>query len=500
MNALVVLPVLIPLAAAVLAMAVPRRPGLQQAIGTLGPALQLIVGLALLWRVRDGTILVMEMGSWSAPFGIVFVIDVLAAIMVTLTGAVGLATAIYSGARVDGQGRHWTYYPLLNVLLMGVAGAFSTGDLFNLFVWFEVLLIASFVLLGLGGTRAQMEGAIKYVVLNLFSSALFLAALGILYGLAGTVNMADLAVKLADTDRPGMVTTVAMLFLVVFGIKGAAFPLFFWLPSSYHTPPSAVSALFAGLLTKVGVYALLRTFTLIFTQDTAYTHNLLMALGAVTLIVGVLGALAQRGYRRIMSFLHISQVGFLLLGIAFLTPLALAGVVFYIVHHVFVMSNLFFLGGLIHRLQGSFMLERLGGLARSHPALAVVFLVPALSLAGIPPLSGFWAKYLIVRAGLEAEAYVAVGVALVGSVLALTCIARLWTQLFWKARPDDAPRAPAPLAPAARLQAAVPVVLLAALTLAIGLAPAPLLDLAQTAAGQLAGPEGYIEAVLGVQP
>ena len=207
MNELVVLPVLIPLTAAIIAMAVPQLPKVQRIVGTAGPALQLLVGLMLLWSVRDGTILLMEMGTWQAPFGIVFVIDVLAAVMVTLTGAVGLATAVYSGANVDGTGHQWTYYPLLNVLLMGVAGAFSTGDLFNLFVWFEVLLIASFVLLGLGGGRAQMEGAIKYVVLNLFSSALFLAALGILYGLVGTVNMADLAVKLAETDRPGMVTT-----------------------------------------------------------------------------------------------------------------------------------------------------------------------------------------------------------------------------------------------------------------------------------------------------
>lgn len=498
MSQAVVLPVLIPFAAAILAMAVPRRPDVQRAIGTLGPALQLAVGLGLLWRVHDGTILVMEMGGWQAPFGIVFVIDVLAAIMVTLTGAVGLATAIYSGANVDGTERHWTYYPLLNVLLMGVAGAFSTGDLFNLFVWFEVLLIASFVLLGLGGSRFQMEGAIKYVVLNLFSSALFLAALGILYGLAGTVNMADLAVKLADTDRPGIVTTVAMLFLVVFGIKGAAFPLFFWLPSSYHTPASAVSALFAGLLTKVGVYALIRSFTLIFTQDTAYTHSLLMALAVLTMIVGVLGALAQRNYRRTMSFMHISQVGYLLLGLSFLTPLALAGVVFYIVHHVFVMSNLFFLGGLLQRLQGTSLVQRMGGLARTQPILAIVFLIPALSLGGVPPLSGFWAKYVVVRAGLEAEAYVAVGAALLAGVLGLYAVARLWTEVFWKARPEDLPATPMSKASAA--QAVIPIVVLAGITLLLGLMPGPLMEIAQTAAGQLMDPTSYLDAVLGVRP
>ncbi|MGB1585920.1 MAG: proton-conducting transporter membrane subunit [Thermoplasmatota archaeon] len=499
MSQAVVLPVLIPMLAAILAMAVPRHPHIQRMIGTLGPALQFAVGLGLLWRVRDGTILVMEMGAWQAPFGIVFVIDVLAAIMVSLTGAVGLATAIYSGADVDGTGRHWTYFPLLNVLLMGVAGAFSTGDLFNLFVWFEVLLIASFVLLGLGGSRAQMEGSIKYVVLNLFSSALFLAALGLLYGLAGTVNMADLAVKLADTDRPGMVTTVAMLFLVVFGIKGAAFPLFFWLPSSYHTPASPVSALFAGLLTKVGVYALIRSFTLIFTQDTAYTHGLLMAVAVLTMLVGVLGALAQRNYRRTMSFMHISQVGYLLLGLSFLTPLALAGVVFYIVHHVFVMSNLFFLGGILQRIQGTSLVQRMGGLARSQPLLAIVFLIPALSLGGVPPLSGFWAKFVVVRAGLETESYVAVAAALIAGVLGLYAAARLWTEVFWKANPDDAPTG-TPLGKAAAMQAVIPVVAMAAITLLLGFLPGPLMDLAQTAAGQLMGPEAYIEAVLGVQP
>ncbi len=496
MSQLVVFPILVPLLAAVIAMAT-RNERLQRAIGTLGPAVQLLVGLALLWQVRDGTILVMEMGAWQGPFGIVFVIDVLAAIMISLTGAIGLATAVYTSAQVDGPGHHWTFYPLLNVLLMGVAGAFSTGDLFNLFVWFEVLLIASFVLLGLGGTRMQMEGAIKYVVLNLFSSALFLAALGILYGLAGTVNMADLAVKLAATDRPGMVTTVAMLFLVVFGIKGAAFPLFFWLPSSYHTPPSAVSALFAGLLTKVGVYALLRTFSMIFTQDVAFTHTLIMTIAVLTMVVGVLGALAHTRYRRLMSFMHISQVGYLLLGLSILSPLALTGVMYYMVHHVFVISNLFFLGGIIHRLQGSFNMHKLGGLVNSRPALAIIFLVPALSLAGVPPLSGFWAKYMVVRAGLEHGAYVASAAALLVGALGLYCMARLFTEVFWKAEPDvDA----APLVGSARWLAMGPIVALATMTLLLGLFPAPLMDLAQTAGQQLSDPSGYIEAVLGVAP
>jgi multicomponent Na+:H+ antiporter subunit D len=235
---------------------------------------------------------------------------------------------VYSFASIDVQRESFGYYPLLHILLMGVCGAFLTGDIFNLYVWFEVMLIASFVLLALGGERAQLEGAIKYVTLNLISSAFFLTAVGILYGMIGTLNMADLARQLSTVAQPGLVMTLAMLFFVAFGIKAALFPLFFWLPASYHTPPVIVSALFAGLLTKVGVYALVRVFTLLFIRDSSYIPTLILVVAGLTMVTGVLGAVAQNEIRRLLSFHIVSQIGYLLMGLGLFTPLVLAGTVF----------------------------------------------------------------------------------------------------------------------------------------------------------------------------
>jgi multicomponent Na+:H+ antiporter subunit D len=348
------------------------------------------------------------------------VADEFSAIMLLLTGIIGFAVEGYSLATMDRARENFGYHPLFHFLLMGVSGAFLTGDLFNLYVWFEVMLVSSFVLMALGGERAQMEGAIKYVTLNLISSMLFLTALGILYGLAGTLNMADLASKFAEisaTQPVGVMRTLATLFIIAFGIKAAAFPLFFWLPASYHTPPVAVSALFAGLLTKVGVYALIRVFTLIFVQDTAYTHTLILLIAGLTMITGVLGAVSQNEFRRILSFHIVSQIGYMMMGLGLFSPIGLAASVFYIAHHIIVKTNLFLVSGAVHRLSQTFELKQLGGLYRARPALAALFLVPALSLAGLPPLSGFFAKLGLVQAGLYQNQYLIVGVSLAESIL-----------------------------------------------------------------------------------
>jgi multicomponent Na+:H+ antiporter subunit D len=495
---IVVLPILIPLLTAIVCMLAGRSRPLQRAVGLVGAVALLATAVLLLLRVKDGTILTHALGAWPAPFGIVFVADALAAIMVLLAGLLGVATAIYALADIDAARERWGFHPLLHILLMGVCGAFLTGDLFNLYVWFEVLLIASFVLLALGGTRFQMEAAIKYVLVNLVASALFLVAIGILYGLAGTVNMADLAVKLSGTDHDGLVTTVAMLFLVSFGIKAAVFPLFFWLPASYHTPPAAVSAIFAGLLTKVGVYALLRVFTLLFTQDVGYTHTVLLWVAVATMVTGVLGAVAQDEVRRILSFHIVSQIGYMVLGLAFFTPLAVAGAIFYIAHHILVKANLFFVAGAIQRFGGSFRLDRLGGLAVKAPLLAILFLVPALSLAGVPPLSGFWSKLLLLRAGLEGGHGVAVAVALAVGLVTLLSMSKIWTEAFWKPRPATAATTPAPTLARATLLG--PVAGLAVLTILIGLFPSELFRIAQVAGDQLMSRQPYLDAVLGAAP
>jgi multicomponent Na+:H+ antiporter subunit D len=463
----------------------------------MGTAVLLGSSTALVFDVYRNGIQAAQMGSWPAPYGITLVADLFGGVMVLLAGIVGLAVAVYSLVSIDQQREQFGYHPLYHFLLMGVCGAFLTGDLFNLYVWFEVMLMASFVLMALGGERGQMEGAIKYVALNLVSSAMFLSALGLLYGMAGTLNMADLAQKFSvnpPSQSPGLVTAVAMLFMAAFGIKAAVFPLFFWLPASYHTPPVPVSALFAGLLTKVGVYALIRVFTLIFLQDIGYTHTLLLVVAALTMISGVLGAAAQQEFRRVLSFLIISHIGYMIMGLGLFTPLALAGSVFYTAHHIIAKTNLFLVSGVVERLGGTPELKGLGGLYRAQPILAMLFLVPAMSLVGLPPLSGFVAKLSLVRAGLETGQYVLVAIALGVGILTLFSMLKLWSEAFWKPGPQpDAHTEQSGVNIRAWLY---PIIFLAALTVLIGLGAGPLFRFSLQAGDQLMNPSIYIQAVM----
>jgi multicomponent Na+:H+ antiporter subunit D len=357
-------------------------------------------------------------------------------------------------------------------------------------------LMASFVLLALGGERPQIEGSVKYVTLNLMSSVLFLAAVGVLYGLTGTLNMADLSQRLAAFDEPGVVSIVAMLFLVAFGIKAATFPLFFWLPASYHTPPVAVSALFAALLTKVGVYALIRVFTLLFVHDVAYTHTLILVISGLTMLTGVLGAVAQNEFRRILSFHIVSQIGYMIMGLGLFTPLALAGSVFYILHHIIVKTTLFLVSGLAYRVRGTYELKNLGGLYQDSPGIALLFLIPALSLAGMPPLSGFFGKMTLARAGLNTADYLIVAVALGVSLLTLFSMTKIWAEAFWKVPP---PRQEERLSGLGipPLGMFLPTALLAMLTVAVSLGAEPVFIVASRAAEQLLNPTEYVNAVLG---
>jgi multicomponent Na+:H+ antiporter subunit D len=490
---LLALPILLPLTAVLLTAVLRERVLATRALSVLGTGATLLAAIALVALVWTDGPLASQLSSWEAPFGITLVADLLAAVMVLIAAVIGLAVAVYSLGSIDRQRERFGFHPLFHVLLMGVNGAFLAGDLFNLYVWFEVMLIASFALLVLGNDREQVRGAIPYVVLSIVSSASFLAGIGLLYGLTGTLNLADLALKI-PTVQAGAVTTVATLFVIAFGIKAAAFPLFFWLPASYHTPPVPVAAVFAGLLTKVGVYALFRTFSLLFVQDVAFTHGVLLVVACLTMLTGVLGAAAQQDVRRILSFHIVSQIGYMLMGLALFTPLALLGAVFYVVHHIVVKANLFLVGGVAARVGGSFDLEELGGLYRSHPWLAALFLVPALSLAGIPPLSGFWAKLILIKAGLEAEAYLVVAIALLVGLLTLYSMTKIWLGAFWKPRP-----AAASMTPTSRpLPSMVaPTVLLAAVTLTIGVYPEPFVTVASRIADGLLQPAPYIDAIFG---
>ncbi|MBX3372834.1 MAG: Na+/H+ antiporter subunit D [Phycisphaeraceae bacterium] len=518
MNLLLVLPILIPLTAAALGLTAWKRPGLQRSISVAGAMALLVASVMLLAATNRGDVLATQMGGWEAPYGITIVADILSSIMVLLNAIIGLAVVIYSLGALDPQREAFGFHPLVHALLAAVSGAFLTGDLFNLYVWFEVMLMSSFVLLTMGSGRAQLEGAIKYVALNLVSSALFLAAVGLLYGATGTLNMAHLAERIGSAD-PRATTLIAMLFMVAFGIKAAAFPFFFWLPASYHTPPPVVSALFAGLLTKVGVYALIRTFTLCFTGDMAFTHEVILWIAGFTMLSGVLGAAVQSEFRRILSFHIVSQIGYMLMGLGMAgvalaaaesadestavalrgaAALALTGSIFYVMHHIIVKTNLFLVSGIVQRLFGTGDLDRVGGIWRTRPVLSIMFLVPAMSLAGIPILSGFWAKLTLVRAGLLAESWWIVAVALFVSLLTLFSMTKIWGEAFWNAMPPgrEDPTATVRSDRGLRIMMTV-VMLLGAVTLAIGFAAQPVFDLAGRAAKQLLSPGVYADAVLG---
>ncbi|MCV6597822.1 MAG: Na+/H+ antiporter subunit D [Mangrovicoccus sp.] len=496
MSWLLILPILIPFCTAIPAFFAGGNAQLSARISLAGSAIGLVAALVLFCQVHDQGVIAGQMSGWAAPFGITLVADMLSAIMVVITAITGLAVAIYALGEIDDNQSELGYHALFQILLAGVTGAFLTGDLFNLYVWFEVMLIASFGLLIMGGRAEQIDGAVKYVALNLVSTILFVSGVGLLYGETGTLNMADLSRAVAEHPDQGMMVLISLLFMIAFGVKSAVFPLFFWLPASYHTPSFAVSAVFAGLLTKVGVYALIRSFTLIFTSDPGITHTILLWVAGFTMVTGVLGAAAQSDFRKVLSFHIISQIGYMVLGLALMTPLALVGSVFYLVHHIIVKANLFLIAGISEKLTGGSNLYKIGGLYGAAPLLAALFLIPAFSLAGFPPLSGFWAKYILVKASLDTQAWLIAGTALVVGLFTIFSMTKIWAEAFWKEHPDEITPEP-PMDGTALWPRYAAVIFLALLTVAIGLVPQPFLELAETASAQLLDPSAYIAAVLG---
>ncbi|HLR78657.1 MAG TPA: proton-conducting transporter membrane subunit [Burkholderiaceae bacterium] len=496
-HLLLTAPIAIPLAGMALTTALWRVPALQRQTSLAASFAFLAAAIALLKATLDGTILATSFGSWAAPFGISFVADRLTAAMVLITAIMAVATAVYQLDGAESTDRP-LYQPLYHGLLLGVTGAFMTGDIFNMYVWFEIMLISSFGMLILGGTKEQLDAGVKYVMLNLVMTTVFLVAVAFLYGATGTLNMADLAGKVQDIDNPGLVTALAVLFLLAFGSKAAIFPLFFWLPASYHTAATPVLAIFAALLTKVGVYAMVRTFGLIF-PVTDMMSWIIGALAILTMITGVLGAASHFDIRKILSFHIISQIGYMLVGVALATPLAIAGSVLYIIHHIIVKANLFLIGGVVRKLTGSYHLKGIGGLHKTAPFLAILFCIPALSLAGLPPLSGFWAKYLVIKPSLDVERWYLAGTALLVGLLTLYSMLKIWNEAFWKAAPATTGKQPAPGVTAGKAAAAhyIAIVSLSALTILIGFNPEPFVDFSIGAAEQLTDRSAYIRAVLG---
>jgi multicomponent Na+:H+ antiporter subunit D len=372
-----------------------------------------------------------------------------------------------------------------------VAASFVTGDLFNLFVAFEMMLAASYVLMTMGGQPARLQAGTTYVVISLVASTLFITALALIYAATGTVNMADLSERIPQLSA-GVRTGFSLLLIVVFGIKAALFPLHFWLPDAYPRAPGPVAAIFAGLLTKVGVYAIVRTQTLLFPAESR-PGTILLVVAALTMLIGVLGAIAQDDLRRLFSFHIVGQIGYMIFGLGLFTLAGVTAVVFYIGQTILVKVNLFLVAGLIDRHAGAGRLSTLGGLARTAPFIAACFALPALSLAGLPPSSGFAGKFALVGAGVGAEQWWIVGVALAVSLLTVFSMTKVWAAVFWSEADADAP-VPAPSWNPLMVGATVVTV---ALSIAYVVAAGPIYDLASRAGADLLDPTVYVRAVLG---
>jgi multicomponent Na+:H+ antiporter subunit D len=491
-NVLLGLPLAVPLIGAALTMVLRGRAAQRiisfVALGTsLGASIAILVDV-----VRTDEIAVSRLAGWPAAVAITLVADRLAAMMLVIAVALLVIVLAFAIGQRASDERSPFYHPVYLVLAAGLAQAFLAGDLFNLFVAFELMLIASYVLLTLEGTDAQIRAGTTYVVLNVIESTILLTAVGLVFAATGTVSMADLPERLAALPD-GVRTGLNLLLLVAFGIKAAVFPLFFWLPDSYPTAPSSVTAIFAGLLTKVGVYCLIRTETLLFPGG---HQTLLLWIAGFTMIIGVLGAMSHMEMKRILSFHIVSQIGYMLMGLGIGTPAALAATVFFLLHQVPVKTALFLVQGIIERDSGSTAFGSVGGLARRSGFLAALFLLPALSLAGLPPFSGFLGKLALVRAGFDDGQHVIVAVALGGSLLTLISMTKIWNGLFWG---DVVPAADAERVGVLRRHPLISAstIGLVVVTLAIALLGGPLYEFCVDAAAELADPAGYRAAVLG---
>jgi len=487
-------PILLPLVGAALTLLAHRRLAAQRTIAISVLTASLGVTVALLATVVRGGAVAAQAGGWEAPMGITLAADRFGALMAVIAVVMLLAVLVYAIGQLDPDVEELFFHPLYLVLAAGVSAAFLTGDLFNLFVAFEILLIASYVLLTLGAGRGQIRHGMTYVVINLVASTLFVVGVAYVYAATGSVNMADLAGRIGDLP-PAIREALGLLFLVTFGIKAGLFPLYFWLPDSYPAAPPAVTAVFAGLLTKVGIYAIIRTQTLLFASDGPST--LLLFVAGATMLVGVLGAVSQGEIRRILSFHIVSQVGYMILGLGLFTVAGVAGAILYVVHHIVVKTTLFCVGGAVEQAYGTGRLASLGGVARRTPLLAGLFGIAALSLAGLPPFSGFVAKLSLTEAGLASGRWLVVAVGLLVSALTLFSMTKIWAGAFW-GRPSATVAGDGV---AARVAVPLPMlaatVALVALSLAIAVFAGPLWDFSQSAASELLDPSGYVRAVMG---
>ncbi|GAA1317879.1 Na+/H+ antiporter subunit D [Pseudonocardia xinjiangensis] len=507
MTTVLTLPVLLPMLGAAVTVVGSRSAALQRVVGIVVLTAVAVLAAVLLVAADERGPVVAELGGWAAPVGIALVADRLSALLLLVSTLVTLAVLVYAiDQRIADYGRgtaSTTFHPMYLMLCAGVSLAYLTGDLFTLFVAFELMLTASYVLITRRTGASRIPAGMTYVTVSLLSSLLFLTAIALVYAATGTVNLADLAERIG-TLPGGVQSVLGLMLLVVFGIKAAIVPLHFWLPDSYPNAPGPVAALFAGLLTKVSFYALLRTETLLFSRDKPWT--LLLVLAVATMLVGALGALVQNDLNRLLSFLLVSHIGFMLFGLAVFDAAALSGAALYAAHHITVLATLFLVSGLITRRTGTVSLDEMGGLARSSPGLAVLFAIPAMTLAGIPPTAGFVAKLALLQAGAAAGLgpQVVAGVVILASLLTLYALVRVWVRVFWgKPRPPRPDEDPTDEVLVGTARTSMPMYAatagLVAVSLAIAVFAGPLTVLTGRAGVDLIDRTPYVDAVLGAQ-
>lgn len=478
---LILAPVLIPLSGAVGCVLLGGRPRAASAWGLLAAAANLLAAGLILRAAEAGDHLELGAGGWPAPFGIFFVVDRLSAALIAVSALIALACLVFQSAGVDAASRRAPTQALIQGLMAGVGGAFAAGDLFNLYVWFEVMLMAALGLLVQRGRPVELDATLRYLVLNMVGTLVLLCGIALVYGATGQLNLAALAQLAAGRGGDPVLAAGVALLVVAFLAKAAAFPVFAWMPAAYHVLPAPVLALFAGLLSKVGVYALLRFPGQVFAGFMPAWQDTLGAVAMATMLCGALGAAYHWDLRRILAFHIVSQIGYLILAMALDSQAGQAAAIFYTLHHIIVKANLFLIAALVCRLTGSYDLRRCGGALAASPRLALIFAVPALSLVGIPPLSGFWSKFLVLRESFATGHWGWAAVALLTGVLTLYSMSKIWLEAFWKPLPVEAASARRDLPRSAVMVVAG----LALLTLLIGLFPAALMGFSERAAAQL---------------
>lgn len=490
MNNILVFPMVIPILTAIILVFIRNYIGAQRVLSMLAMILNVGISCIILQRIQSDGILRLDFGGWIPPYGILFVADSFATILVLTTSIITAVCLLYAMGAIGKERENMFFYPFVLFLVAGVNGSFLTGDLFNLFVNFEVMLLASYVLITLGGSKVQLKESIKYITINILSSWIFLVSIGYLYGTVGTLNFAHLSERIAETGQTPLLTGISILFLIVFSLKSGLL-LYQWLPGSYSTPPPAIAALFGALLTKVGIYALFRMFTLIFYHEPQITHTTIGILAGVTLIGGSIGAIAYSDIRKIVSYNVVIAVGFILVGLAISTTNAFEGSIYYLIHDMIVKAMLFLLAGTMIRLTGTTKYDEMSGLIRNYPYLGWLFFIAMISLAGIPPLSGFIGKVLIGQSAIASGSYVLLALSFLSALFVLYSLLRVFINSFWgetlMSLEDELPLKKILLAPC---------IILAIGTIGLGLGAESIAVYVKDAAYTLANPDVYIQAIL----